>query len=177
MSWSGISSLRRVLNRVTTAGETIWEDPRMRIWAEGLTAFWQNPLFGLGAGGYASAYAAATGLHGDVAHNLFISVLVELGIVGLAIYVAYIIMLFRAAWRLPRREKLLWLGVLVVWFLNANTAGSQIDKFSWFLHVMVLVQAAAYAQPRPARKLSPYPSRVVPVVRRHQCLPPRLGRP
>ena len=55
------------------------------------------------------------------------------------------------------------------------SAGSQIDKFSWFLHVMVLVQAAACTQPRPVRKLPPYPGRAVPVVR--GPMPPRFGKP
>jgi O-antigen ligase len=167
-----------LLDRVTRP-ETLAEDPRMRIWARGLGALWQNPLFGVGAGAYAPA-TLISGERGSVAHNAFLSVVVELGVVGLAIYLTYVVMLFRAAWRMPRREKLLWTGVMVVWFFNANSAGSQTDKFGWFLHVMVLVQAAACTQHRPVRhrpvrKRSPYPSRAVTIVRRPT--PPRSGRP
>ena len=70
--------------------------------------------------------------------------------------------------------KLLWLGILAIWFVNANSAGSQIDHFSWFLQIMVLVQAAACTQLRSARRLSPYAVRAVPVV--HRPLPPPSGQ-
>ncbi len=152
-----------LLNRVVW-DEPIAEDPRWGIWQRGLAVFWQHPLLGVGAGTYATA-TAVLGQRTMTAHNTFISILVELGTVGLALYLWYTIMLFRAAWRLPRREKLLWLGVLAIWFVNANSAGSQIDHFSWFLQIMVLVQAAACPKTRPAKKLPPYQVRVVPVAR------------
>ena len=88
---------------------------------------------------------------------------------------AYTVMSFRAAWRSPRREKLLWTGVMVVWFLSANTAGSHIDKFSWFLHVMVLVQAAAFASSDLARKPFPSARSAMPLVAQANAAP--LGRP
>ncbi len=161
-----------LLERVTQE-QSLGEDPRIRIWSRGLAAFWQNPVLGVGAGAYGPA-TTPTGERLYVAHNAFISVLVELGIVGFALYLTYIGMLFRAAWRLPRRDKLLWLGIMVVWFLNANSAGSQNDKFSWFLHAMVLVQAAACTRPSPLKRPPPYPNRGAPVVRGPM---PRLGRP
>lgn len=97
-----------LLNRVTRE-QSIAEDPRYGIWMRGLVALRKDPILGLGAG----AYARATSIPGErvaVAHNTFLSVLVELGVVGLALYLWYTVMLFGAAWRLPRREKLLWLG-------------------------------------------------------------------
>jgi O-antigen ligase len=152
-----------LLTRVTHE-QSIAEDPRYGIWMRGLSAVWKSPILGVGAGDYATA-TAASGERSAVAHNTFISVLVELGVIGLALYLWYTVLLFRAAWRMPRREKFLWLGVLAVWFFSANSAGSQVDKFSWFVHVMVLVQAAACLQSRPARGLFPYPNRTVPIVR------------
>jgi O-antigen ligase len=166
-----------LITRVTLSSDetgSVMEDPRVLIWGRGLAAFGQHPLLGVGAGAFSAATSAGEA-RGAVAHNEFLSVLVELGAVCILIYLAYTVMLFRAAWRLPRREKILWTGVLAVWFLNANTAGSQIDKFSWFLHVMVLVQAAAYARAVPRRKFLPFSTRALPLLR--GLLPPRIGGP
>jgi O-antigen ligase len=163
-----------LLERATLGGggASLAEDPRIRIWLQGLASVRRNPLFGVGAGVYATV-TAIDGGKAYVAHNTFISVAVELGLVGLALYLVYIAMLFRAAWRLPRRERMLWTGCMVIWFLAAVSAGSQIDKFTWFLHTMVLVQAAAYTQTRPARKVPTYPVRPIPAVR--GPMPPRAG--
>jgi O-antigen ligase len=160
-----------LLDRVTWS-QSVLEDPRIGIWTRGLSAFLGSPLIGVGSGAY--AVVAAIGDKRSLAHNTFVSVLVELGIVGLGLYLAYAYMLFRTAWRLPRREKWLWIGVLSIWFFNANTAGSQTDKFSWFLQVMVLVQAAAYALHQPAKRVPNLLGRAVPFFRGR--IPPRFRR-
>jgi len=153
-----------LLNRVTQE-QSIMEDPRFGIWMRGFATYPKYPLFGAGAGVYADV-TAVSGEKMRVAHNTFLSVLVELGGIGFLLYVWYTILLFRASWRLPWREKILCTGVMVIWFLNANSAGSQIDHFSWFLHVTVLVLAAAYTtQPRSVKRRPPYPSPNLPVVR------------
>ena len=86
-----------LLDRVT-AGQSLGEDPRVRIWGRGLAAIGRNPLLGVGAGAFANA-TTVSGEKINVAHNTFVSVLVELGAVGLVLYLSYIILLFRAAWR------------------------------------------------------------------------------
>ena len=161
-----------LLARVTQE-QSIVDDPRFGIWMRGLAAVWKSPLFGVGAGDFALATAVG-GEKARVAHNTFLSVLVELGVLGLAVYLWYTVLLFRGAWRMPRREKLLWLGALAIWFFNSNSAGSQIDHFTWFVHGMVMVQAAACLQSRPARRLSPYPNRNVLGVRGPK--PPRPSK-
>ena len=88
-----------LLNRVVW-DEPIAEDPRWGIWQRGLAVFWQHPLLGVGAGTYATA-TAVLGQRTMTAHNTFISILVELGTVGLALYLWYTIMLFRAAGGCP----------------------------------------------------------------------------
>jgi O-antigen ligase len=136
-------------------GTSLEDDPRMRIWRAGLIGFWRCPLVGVGFDGFFTVTEQVTGER-RAPHNTFISVLVELGVVGLVLYVAYVVMLFRSAWRLPRREKLLWIGILLISVLNAVTCGSQRDKFTWLLYAMVLVQEAALA-PAGKRRGKPLP--------------------
>ncbi|NLA04215.1 MAG: O-antigen ligase family protein [Firmicutes bacterium] len=57
---------------------------RVQLWAEGLQLFKQYPLFGTGLGGW----FAITG-NPLTLHNTYIHVAVELGLVGLALYLIY----------------------------------------------------------------------------------------
>ena len=164
-----------VFSRVASTSTSVWEDPRVQIWGRGLAAFLKTPLFGTGSGTFARATVASGSERGAVAHNAFLSVLVELGVIGFTLFLSYVIMLFRTAWRLPRREKLLWLGVLSVWTLWALLTGSEYDHFTWSLHVLVLAQAAACAQLGPPGKLPLYFRRAVSLIRKP--VPPRFGRP
>ena len=139
-----------LLSRVTFGGgggTSLEDDPRMRIWKAGLSGWFSNPMLGLGFEGFFTIAEQLTEYR-PRPHNTFISVLVELGIVGLVMYLVYVVMLFRSAWRLPRREKWLWIGILLISILNCMTCGSQRDKFTWFIYVMVMVQEAALALPR-----------------------------
>jgi O-antigen ligase len=65
---------------------------RVELWSEGLQAFKQQPLFGIGAGNYAEEA-------GQVAHNSFVHAFTELGFFGgalfLGTFVAALVMLYR----------------------------------------------------------------------------------
>ena len=49
---------------------------------------------------------------------------------------------------MPKRERILWLGVLSVWFLESMAISSQVDKLAWMLWVLTLCQAAVLVRPR-----------------------------
>jgi len=63
---------------------------RLHLWAEGLRVFSQFPLLGTGLGGW----PAVTG-NGLSPHNTYLHLAVELGFVGLALYVASIVLFLR----------------------------------------------------------------------------------
>jgi O-antigen ligase len=124
----------------------------------------KNPLAGVGAGCYSPATTAYSGVYTGVAHNQVILVLVELGIVGLVLYLAFVYFVFRAAWSMPRREKLLWIGMLSVWFLESMAISSQVDKLAWMLWALALCQAAILARSRAGRRLPNGPGMRLPAV-------------
>ncbi len=149
---------------------------RWGYWVRGLTISWINyPLTGVGAGAYQPATTRLSGIKTGVAHNILISVLVELGVVGFVLFVTFLYLTVRAAGRMPWREKMLAWGVLAVWFVGSLSAGSQHEKLGWFIQTMVLAQAAICIQPRTAKRHSPYPNRGAPMIR--GPLRPRLGPP
>jgi O-antigen ligase len=135
-------------------GTSIEDDPRMKIWSRGMDAFWKSPLVGVGSGGFFTAAEDERGLK-RAPHNTFVSVIVELGVVGLVLYLVFLLLLFRAAWRLPHRERLLWIGILTITVVNAMTCGSQGDKFTWFLYAMASAQEAALGPLANKRRAKP----------------------
>ncbi len=61
---------------------------RVDSWYEGIQMFIGNPVFGIGAGGYSD-------LHELTAHNSFVLVLAELGIIGFTLWLAIVGYSFR----------------------------------------------------------------------------------
>ena len=98
-----VGSPEELLDRVTLSGgggTSLSEDPRVRIWTRGVELFWKRPILGYGTGSFFTVAADDNGVK-RAPHNIFISVGVELGIVGLVLYLIYLALLFCAAWRLP----------------------------------------------------------------------------
>jgi O-antigen ligase len=74
---------------------------RGRIWRAGLTVFAQRPLMGYGTGSFKGAVSPILGEATQVAHNSFISILVEEGLVGLIFYLTMMGAVFFSLFRLP----------------------------------------------------------------------------
>lgn len=82
---------------------------RLNVWAAGLRMVVHHPLFGVGFGEFASNvgnYEQAGGWipaiggggeFGELAHNTFLSVAAELGVIGLILYIVTIIGVYKAA--------------------------------------------------------------------------------
>lgn len=115
---------------------------RLGFWRHGMAIFADHPVLGVGAGCFPTALSQI-GQRANVAHNVIVSVLAELGGIGLLFYLTFLFLVFRATRRMPRRERLLWRGILLIWFLASMSSGSQTDKLGWFIFAMTLAQAAA----------------------------------
>lgn len=72
---------------------------RIDVWYEGLNSFAQNPL-GIGFAHYQSLGFGDTGKRD--AHNMFVKMIVELGIQGLSIYILLYLLGIRSGWNLYR---------------------------------------------------------------------------
>ena len=112
---------------------------RGKIWAAGLEAFIHKPVVGYGTAGFINAVYPYLGMDAKVAHNSFLSVLVEQGIVGLVLYLMMLLATFLAVLRLPQLERrfalvlfmtmgiammpLTWEHRKAVWFVLAAIVG------------------------------------------------------
>jgi O-antigen ligase len=132
----------------TTGSEVVHGDlnERTELWADGLQAFQQSPVLGVGT----DMYRSVSGLN-KVAHNTYISVLVEEGLIGLVLFVAILWVVFRHVRRLPRWDRNFWLTTLIVLAIGASTLTWEQRKTTWlFLTFAVAAAAAARNRLRPA---------------------------
>ena len=112
---------------------------RGQIWKLGLQTYGKHPVLGVGAG----AFKAAVGI-GKVAHNVFISILVELGIVGIALFLGVVGVALANALKHPLWGARFWLTLLLIWFIGASSLTWERRKLTWL--VLALTAASAAVQ-------------------------------
>lgn len=126
--------------RFSTIGSEITEgdlNNRTNNWREGLASFVEHPLFGVGSDMYRSVNSLD-----KVAHNSFISVLVELGLIGLTLFGIILTIAFIQAWAQPKWDSRFWLTMLVVWMIGASTLTWEYRKTTWLFLSLLVVSAA-----------------------------------
>jgi O-antigen ligase len=105
------------LGTTTSEVEDLSIGGRFKLWVAGMRAFTQRPIMGYGPAGYKSAITSQLGRLTQVAHNSYISVLVEEGLVGFLCYALMVLVVFRAVLYtsfLERRFGLVLLATLLV---------------------------------------------------------------
>ncbi|RTI03823.1 hypothetical protein CSW30_14460 [Thermus scotoductus] len=111
------STLQELRQEETWAG-------RIDIWRAAVMVFTERPLTGVGAGNFAfvspnysyhAALIAATREDGGggVAHNMFLSVLAETGVIGFLLFGTLLLSAYASAWRLIKRGENLGYGLLI----------------------------------------------------------------
>jgi len=115
---------------------------RTNNWSEGLASFVEHPLLGVGSNMYRSINNLQKTAEGKVSHNSYLSVLVELGLIGFVIFAIILAIAFMQAWRQPKWQSWFWLTVLAVWGLGAFTLTWEARKSTWLFLSFVIVSAA-----------------------------------
>jgi O-antigen ligase len=137
------------LERLATTGQSIHHGDlggRVRIWREGYELFARDPLLGVGCGAYSIAA-------GRPAHNVFLSVLVEVGLVGLCLFAWVLALSVYHASSQPRWLSRFWMSVLLVWVLGAFVHTWEQRKQTW-LFLGLPVASARARRSCPARGAS-----------------------
>jgi O-antigen ligase len=121
------------LERLATIPEQVQGgdlNQRLNIWTAGWQAFVRRPLFGSGAG----TFVAAAGLAPiDTAHNTLLSLVVEGGIVELAICAAIAAACARSVWRMAGALRTGMGTALAVWCLTLLAATVEQNRTTWIL--------------------------------------------
>jgi len=120
---------------------------RTRIWKTGARVFRGHPVLGVGAGAYPEAVRPWLGVpalagHQYVAHNTFLSVLVESGLIGFALFALLLGALAAFVWIMPSAERGLWSVMLAVWALGTMTLTWEHRKPGWLLFALIMTEWA-----------------------------------
>jgi O-antigen ligase len=110
---------------------------RTLLWREGLASFVGHPLIGVGSNNYRSV----TSLN-KVAHNSFLSVLVEVGLIGFTLFGIILTIAVIKALSQPKWDKSFWLTVLVVWAICAFSLTYEHTKATWLFLSLLIASAA-----------------------------------
>jgi O-antigen ligase len=131
--WGRLLSFSTELTQGTLTNRTL-------IWSAGLAAFRDHPFLGVGSGAYAATVLKVLNVP-YVAHNTFLSVLVELGVVGALVLLGMIASLYYVAFRMPTLERRLWVTVLVTWTVGVMALAWEYRKPTWMMFGLLLAHA------------------------------------
>ena len=136
---------------------------RFKLWVAGVHVFTARPLVGHGVGSFKQAITPELGARAQVAHNSFLSVLVEEGLVGLLFYLVMFLSVFFSVLHLPRIERRFGLVLLA-------TLGTAMLPLTWedqkdvWVILAVLIGMSALQVSRPSGAVrQPTPRRAAPM--------------
>ncbi|HLY39905.1 MAG TPA: O-antigen ligase family protein [Terracidiphilus sp.] len=125
-----------VLQRISTIPQQLMGgnlNHRLNIWSAGWEAFKRAPILGFGAGTFVDAAGTAPV---DTAHNSALSILVEMGVVGLIFASLVLVLAVRAALRSRGPKRTALLTALSVWLIASMVGTATESRTTWLLFAM-----------------------------------------
>jgi O-antigen ligase len=107
-------------------------DDRRELWEAGLETFKSSPILGTGA----FTFRTSINLGGkeNVAHNTFVSVLVETGLIGFSIFCALCVVLLIRVLKAPSTwRRSLVLGAFACWSVAACSLTLEYKRYTWLV--------------------------------------------
>ena len=146
-SWERLATLPTEFTQGTFTGRTI-------IWKAGWEIFRSHPFFGIGANAFRLIVSRVLTdpIHlGEAdpappAHNTFLSVLVEQGVLGFAVFCALLIALALSLRGMPAFPQRLWIVSLAVWIVGVSSLTWEMRKPTWFFFGLLMAQCGSIAQ-------------------------------
>ena len=158
-SWERLATVPTEFEQGTFTGRTI-------IWKAGWEIFRAHPFVGIGANAFrviVSRELAEPIRMGEAdpappAHNTFLSVLVEQGVLGFAVFCGMLGAFAVSLRGMPPFPQRLWIVSLAVWVVGVSSLTWEMRKPTWFFFGLLMAQcgsipqmqrdARAYARPR-----------------------------
>jgi O-antigen ligase len=146
-AWCALSMVPETSwSRILTISEQVDSgdlNQRISVWAAGARAFVEHPLFGVGEGAYLQVSSRYYG-EGFVAHNTFLSVLVELGITGFLCFAAILLSTARSIRNLINTDRSMWIAVAATWFVGVLASTWETQKPTWLFIALIAAAARAH---------------------------------
>ncbi len=153
-SWERLATLPTEFTQGTLTGRTI-------IWKAGWEIFRAHPFVGIGANAFrlivsrvlADPIRVGEPDAAPPAHNTFLSVLVEQGVLGFAVYCAMLGALAVSLRGMPPFPQRLWIVSLAVWAVGVSSLTWEMRKPTWFFFGLLMAQCGSVAQ---MKRIAPF---------------------
>jgi len=142
-SWERLSTTPNALEHSTLTGRTV-------IWKAGWEIFRQHPFIGIGSNAFRVVVSRVLrepirlddpDSPAPPAHNTFLSVLVEQGVIGFAIFSVLLVVMCLSLRTMPSLTQKLWIVVLAVWTVGVSSLTWEMRKPTWFFFGLLLAQS------------------------------------
>jgi len=127
-----------VSGRLATASSSIGSADiggRVYLWNQAINIFLNNPLIGSGSG-------ALSTIIGTEAHQSFLSILAETGLIGFLLFTSIIAIVINLTTMLPDGYSGLWFAVFFVWTIGALSLSWEFRKPTWLFLNFVIIQGS-----------------------------------
>jgi O-antigen ligase len=162
-SWERLSTIPLEFSQGTFTGRTV-------IWTAAWELFRTHPFLGVGANAFRLTVSRilAEPIRADesgtpqapAAHNTFLSVLVEQGVIGFALFCALLGFLALSLRRLPPFPQKLWIVFLGVWIVGVSSLTWEMRKPTWFFFGLLMAQCGSMARTQQTQSRAPAVSEV-----------------
>src|SRR5260370_22837039 len=150
-----LSTVATEVTQGTLTGRTI-------IWRAGWEIFRVHPFLGIGANAFRVVVSRvlAEPIRLDErdpappAHNTFLSVLVEQGVVVFAVFCALLGVLALSLTSLPHFQQRLWIVSLAVWLVGVASLTWEMRKPTWFFFGLLMAQCGSMVPERSVQSLA-----------------------
>jgi O-antigen ligase len=148
-SWERLATVPTEFEQGTFTGRTI-------IWKAGWEIFRAHPFVGIGANAFrimVSRELSDPIRMGEAdpappAHNTFLSVLVEQGVLGFAVFCGMLGALAVSLRGMPPFPQRLWIVSLAVWIVGVSSLTWEMRKPTWFFFGLLMAQCGSIPQMR-----------------------------
>lgn len=131
-SWARLSTIPTEITEGTLGA-------RDNIWEAGWTVFLSHPLQGVGSGAFGEAITPIYGAP-KVAHNVFLSILTENGIIGFSLFLFVAMLCVNLIFKLKGLERKLWFIVIMTWIAGAFWLSWEYRHPTWLLLALLITQ-------------------------------------
>lgn len=147
-SWERLSTVPHEFAHGTLTGRKI-------IWKAAWEIFREHPYLGIGTNAFRVVVCRVLtepirlddpDSPAPPAHNTFLSVLVEEGVIGFAVFCAMLAVLALSVRTLPRLPQKLWMVCLGVWAVGGSSLTWEMRKPTWFFFGLLVAQCGSLAQ-------------------------------
>lgn len=127
------------LERLGTASEEFAASDlngRVTVWRDGFEVFENNFIKGVGTGSFRTAIDT-----NKAPHNVFVALGVDIGLIGLVLFIFVLLIVFSAVWRQSGYERTMWLVLLVTWFLGSMVGNWEYENVTWLFFCLIVKSA------------------------------------